>query len=87
MSSGLQKMSKDNMDSVSGGVSGRIIEDANLKYDSYGSGRKDGKSTRTLKAGTAVEFDRILDKPKSGQTHSVHVKDLGWISPDQIELT
>lgn len=74
------------LNEVSGGIQGTITADANLKYDSYGSGRPDGKGTKTLGAGTTVEVDRVLDTGKPGQTHGIHVKGMGWIKKDQIKL-
>ena len=61
-----------------------LTKDANLKYDSYGSERPDGKSTQTLKAGTQVEITNIVDNPKPGQTHPVHVNGIGWISANAV---
>ena len=61
-----------------------LTKDANLKYDSYGSGRPDGQSTQTLKAGTTVEITNIVNNPKPGQTHPVHVNNIGWIPGDAV---
>jgi len=62
-----------------------LIKDANLKYDSYGSARPDGKTTKTLTAGTEVEITKIVEKPKPGQTHPIHVNNIGWIQTDAIK--
>lgn len=61
------------------GMKVTLVKDANLKYDSYGADRPDGKPTQTLKAGTQVEITKIVDSPKPGQTHTVHVNNAGWI--------
>ena len=61
-----------------------LTKDANLKHDSYGSGRPDGQSTQTLKAGTQVEITNIVNTPKPGQTHPVHVNGIGWITADAV---
>ena len=61
-----------------------LTKDANLKYDSYGSGRPDGQTTQTLKAGTQVEITNIVNNPKPGQTHPVHVNNIGWIPADAV---
>ena len=61
-----------------------LVKDANLKYDSYGSGRPDGKPTKTLPAGTTVEITKVIDNPKHGQTHPVHVNNAGWIQADAV---
>lgn len=74
------------LNEVNGGIQGTIIGDANLKYDSYGSGRPDGKSTRTLGAGTKVNVNKIVSNPKPGQTHNVHVEGMGWIQSSQIRI-
>jgi len=68
------------------GMKGVLIKDANLKYDSYGSGRPDGKSTKTLPVGTAVEITHLVSNPKPGQTHTVHVNGVGWIEADAIKF-
>ena len=62
-----------------------LAKDANLKYDSYGGARPDGKTTRTLKAGTEVQITKIVEKPKPGQTHPIHVDNIGWIQADAIK--
>ena len=61
-----------------------LIKDANLKYDSYGSPRPDGRSTRTIKAGTRVKITNLVRNPKPGQTHPVHIDDIGWIEADAV---
>ncbi|MCL1804200.1 MAG: hypothetical protein FWG30_11325 [Eubacteriaceae bacterium] len=61
-----------------------LVADANLKYDSYGSGRPDGKSTRTIKAGTEVRITNLVNNPKPGQTHPVHIDDIGWIMASAV---
>ena len=66
------------------GVKGMLIRDANLKYDSYGSPRPDGKSTITLKEGSQVEVTGLVQNPKPGQTHPVHVNGAGWIESEAI---
>ena len=68
------------------GMKGVLIKDANLKYDSYGSGRPDGKPTQTLKAGTPVEINQVVSSPRPGQTHTVHVNNVGWIEADAVKL-
>ena len=66
------------------GTKGKLTKDANLKYDSYGSARPDGKSTQTLKSGTSVEITKVIDNPKPGQTHSVQINNAGWIEPRSV---
>ena len=66
------------------GMKVTLVKDANLKYDSYGSGRPDGKTTQTLKAGTQVEITKVVEKPKPGQTHPIHVNNAGWIEASAI---
>ena len=66
------------------GMKVTLIKDANLKYDSYGSGRPDGKSTQTLKEGTQVEITNMVAVPKPGQTHTIHVNGIGWIQADAV---
>ena len=61
-----------------------LIKDVNLKYDSYGSSRPDGKPTKTLTRGTLVEITKVIDNPKSGQTHPVHINNAGWIPADAV---
>jgi len=68
------------------GMKGVLVKDANLKYDSYGSGRPDGKSTKTLPVGTEVEITHLVKEPKPGQTHTVHVNGVGWIEADAIKF-
>ena len=68
------------------GMTGTLNKDANLKYDSYGGARPDGKTTQTLKAGTAVKIDKVVEAPKPGQTHAVHVNGAGWIQADAITV-
>jgi len=68
------------------GMTGKLNKDANLRYDSYGGGRPDGKTTKTLTAGTAVKIDKVVAAPKPGQTHTVHVNGAGWIQMDAITL-
>ena len=68
------------------GMTGTLIKDANLKYDSYGSGRPDGQPTQTLKAGTAVTINNVVANPAAGQTHTVHVNGVGWIQADAIRV-
>ena len=68
------------------GMKGVLIKDANLKYDSYGSGRPDGKPTQTLKTGTPVEINNVVASPKPGQTHTVHVNGVGWIQADAVKV-
>ena len=68
------------------GMKGTLIKDANLKYDSYGSARPDGKPTQTLKAGTPIEINNVVDNPKPGQTHTVHVNGVGWVTADSIKV-
>ena len=67
-------------------MKGVLTKDANLKYDSYGSARPDGKPTQTLKAGTPVEINNVVAAPKPGQTHTVHVNGVGWIEADAIKV-
>ena len=62
-----------------------LAKDANLKYDSYGSARPDGKTTKTLKAGEQVEITKVVANPKPGQTHPIHVNNIGWIQADAIQ--
>jgi hypothetical protein len=69
------------------GMKGTLVKDANLKYDSYGSGRPDGQPTKTLPAGTAVEITHLVESPKPGQTHTVNVNGIGWIQADAISVT
>ena len=71
---------------MTAGMKGTLNKDANLKYDSYGSARPDGKTTQTLKAGTVVTIDKVVEAPKSGQTHTVHVNGAGWIQADAITV-
>ena len=66
------------------GMKVTLSKDANLKYDSYGAGRPDGKPTQTLKAGTQVEITKVVDNPKPGQTHTVHVNNAGWIEASAV---
>ena len=68
------------------GMKGTLVKDANLKYDSYGSARPDGKPTKTLTAGTPVEINKVVENPKPGQTHTVHVNNVGWIQADAIKV-
>ena len=68
------------------GMKGILVKDANLKYDSYGSARPDGKPTQTLAAGTKVEITQLVKSPKPGQTHTVHVNGIGWIQADAIKV-
>ena len=68
------------------GMKGVLIKDANLKYDSYGSGRPDGKGTKTLPAGTAIEITHLVTNPKPGQTHTVHVNGMGWIEASAVKV-
>ena len=68
------------------GMTGTLNKDANLKHDSYGGARPDGKTTQTLKAGTAVKIDKVVEAPKPGQTHAVHVNGAGWIQADAITV-
>ena len=67
------------------GMKVTLVKDANLKYDSYGSARPDGKTTKTLTAGTEVEITKVVDNPKPGQTHTVHVNNAGWIEAGAIK--
>ena len=66
------------------GMKYTLTKPANLKYDSFGSERPDGKSTQTLDAGTVVEITNVVDNPKPGQTYTVHVNGIGWISRDAV---
>ena len=68
------------------GMRGVLTKDANLKYDSYGSARPDGKPTQTLKAGTSVEITNVVTDPKPGQTCPIHVNNIGWIPADAIRV-
>ena len=68
------------------GMKGVLIKDANLKYDSYGSGRPDGQPTQTLKEGTTVQINNVVENPAPGQTHTVHVNGAGWIQADLIKV-
>ena len=68
------------------GMTGVLIKDANLRFDSYGSGRPDGQPTQTLKAGTAVTINNVVANPAAGQTHTVHVNGVGWIQADAIRV-
>ena len=67
------------------GSKGILVKDANLKYDSYGSPRPDGKSTKTLTAGTQVDITNVVSNPKPGQTHPIHVNNQGWIPADAVK--
>ena len=69
------------------GMKGTLIKDANLKYDSYGSGRPDGQPTKTLPAGTAIEITHLVESPKPGQTHTVNVNGIGWVPADAVSVT
>ena len=71
---------------MTAGMTGILNKDANVRYDSYGGGRPDGKTTLTLKAGAAVTIDKVVDAPKPGQTHTVHVNGAGWIPADAISI-
>jgi len=66
------------------GMQVTLVKDANLKYDSYGSERPDGKPTKTLTAGTLVEITKVIDNPKPGQTHPIHINNIGWIRADAV---
>ena len=68
------------------GMKGILVKDANLKYDSYGSPRPDGKPTQTLAAGTQVEITGLVASPKPGQTHTVQVNNIGWIQADAVKV-
>ena len=68
------------------GMRGVLTKDANLKYDSYGSARPDGRPTQTLKAGTSVEITNVVADPKPGQTCPIHVNNIGWIPSDAIRV-
>ena len=68
------------------GMKGVLIKDANLKYDSYGSARPDGKPTQTLKSGASIEITNVVADPKPGQTHPVNVNGIGWIQADAIKV-
>jgi len=83
---GTATTSSSSSSSVATGKRGVLTRDANLRYDSYGSGRPDGRSTQTLKAGTTVDITRIVDNPKPGQTHPIHVNNAGWISADAVRI-
>ena len=71
---------------MTAGMTGTLNKDANLKCDSYGGARPDGKPTQTLKAGTSVKIDKVVPAPKPGQTHTVHVNGAGWIQADAITV-
>ena len=71
---------------MTAGMTGTLNKDANLKYDSYGGARPDGKSTMTLKTGAAVTIDKVVQAPKPGQTYTVHVNGAGWIPADAITV-
>ena len=66
------------------GTKATLTKDANLKYDSYGGARPDGKPTQTLKAGTQVEITKVVENPKPGQTHPIHINGIGWIKADEV---
>ena len=68
------------------GMKGILVKDANLRYDSYGSPRPDGKATVTLVAGTKVTISNVVKNPKSEQTHTIHVNDIGWIRSDAVKV-
>ena len=68
------------------GMKGIIVKDANIRYDSYGSTRPDGKPTVTLVAGTKVEITNVVKNPKAEQTHPIHVNDIGWIRADAVKV-
>ena len=72
---------------MTAGMTGTLNKDANLKCDSYGGARPDGKTTLTLKAGATVTIDKVVQAPKSGQTHTVHVNGAGWITADAITVS
>ena len=72
---------------MTAGMTGTLNKDVNLKYDSYGGARPDGKATLTLKSGTTVKIDKVVQAPKPGQTHSVHVNGAGWIPADAITVS
>ena len=69
-----------------GCMKGVLVKDQNLKHDSYGGARPDGRSTKTLKAGTEVVINKVVTAPKPGQVYTVHVNEQGWIEAEAIKL-